>query len=172
MKIDFALILSVLALLTGFIWLVDKIFLEKKRQSGDASVADPVLVEYAKSLFPVIFLVLALRSFLAEPFRIPSGSMMPNLLIGDFILVNKFDYGIRLPVLNKKIIEVGSPKRGDVVVFRYPGSKELGKDDPTAGTDYIKRVIGLPGDKVQVPAKHVPHFKAGKELRERVDYRT
>lgn len=155
MKIDFALILSVLALLTGLIWLVDKVFFEKRRQSGDAAVADPVLVEYAKSLFPVIFLVLALRSFLAEPFRIPSGSMMPNLLIGDFILVNKFDYGIRLPVWNRKIIELGTPKRGDVVVFRYPGSKELGAEDPTAGTDYIKRVIGLPGDTVSVEENRV-----------------
>lgn len=155
MKIDFALILSVLALLTGLIWLADKLLFEKRRLSSNAEAKDPVLVEYAKSLFPVIFLVLALRSFLAEPFRIPSGSMMPNLLIGDFILVNKFDYGIRLPVLNRKIVEMGGPKRGDVVVFRYPGSKELGKDDPSAGTDYIKRIVGLPGDTVSVEENRV-----------------
>ena len=150
MKIDFALILTLLALFTGLIWLADKFVFEKRRLAADAAAADPVLVEYAKSLFPVIFLVLMLRSFLAEPFRIPSGSMMPNLLIGDFILVNKFNYGIRLPVFNTKIVEVGAPERGDVFVFRYPGSKELGKDDPAAGTDYIKRVIGIPNDRIQM----------------------
>mgnify|MGYP000344590622 FL=1 len=155
MKIDFALILTLLALFTGLIWLADKFVFEKRRLAADAAAADPVLVEYAKSLFPVIFLVLMLRSFLAEPFRIPSGSMMPNLLIGDFILVNKFNYGIRLPVLNTKIVEVGAPERGDVFVFRYPGSKELGKDDPAAGTDYIKRVIGLPGDTISVEENRV-----------------
>jgi signal peptidase I len=154
-KIDFALILSVLALFTGLVWLADRYVFEKRRLAADANAADPVLVEYAKSLFPVIFLVLALRSFLAEPFRIPSGSMMPNLLIGDFILVNKFSYGIRLPVINKKILEVGAPARGDVFVFRYPGSKELGKNDPAAGTDYIKRVIGLPGDTISVEENRV-----------------
>ena len=96
-------------------------------------------VEYCKSFFPVILAVLLLRSFLVEPFRIPSGSMMPTLLVGDFILVNKFAYGIRLPVLNKKVLEIGEPERGDVVVFRYP-------KDPSV--DYIKRVVGLPGDKI------------------------
>ncbi|HAZ41721.1 MAG TPA: signal peptidase I, partial [Methylococcaceae bacterium] len=90
-----------------------------------------VLVEYARSFFPVVFIVLVLRSFLFEPFRIPSGSMMPTLLVGDFILVNKFAYGVRLPVLNTKIIENGQPRRGDIVVFRFP-------KDPTV--DYIKRV--------------------------------
>jgi signal peptidase I len=100
---------------------------------------EPVLVEYARSFFPIILIVLLLRSFLVEPFRIPSGSMMPTLLVGDFILVNKYTYGIRLPVLNKKVVGIGEPQRGDVVVFRYP-------KDPTV--DYIKRVIGLPGDKI------------------------
>jgi signal peptidase I len=151
-KIDFALILTVLALVTGLIWLVDKLAFEKARRRITAETKDPVLVEYAKSLFPVIFLVLGLRSFLAEPFRIPSGSMMPNLLIGDFILVNKFKYGIRLPVLNTEIIKIGRPQRGDVFVFRYPG---MGADDPTTGTDYIKRVIGLPGDTVTVQDNRV-----------------
>jgi signal peptidase I len=152
MKMDFALILSVLALLTGIIWLFDKLIFEKKRKSGAGDAKDPVLVEYAKSLFPVVFLVLGLRSFLAEPFRIPSGSMMPNLLIGDFILVNKFSYGIRLPVINKKIFAVGDPKRGEVFVFRYPG---MSADDPTIGTDYIKRVIGLPGDTINVEENRI-----------------
>lgn len=152
MKLDFALILTLLALSTGFIWLLDKLLFEKRRLATQADAKDPVVVEYAKSLFPVIFLVLGLRSFLAEPFRIPSGSMMPNLLIGDFILVNKFNYGIRLPVINKKIIEIGEPQRGDVFVFRYPG---MGEGDPTAGTDYIKRVIGLPGDTINVDENRV-----------------
>ena len=152
MKIDFALILTLLALVTGLVWLADKLAFEKRRKAADPDSKDPVPVEYAKSLFPVIFAVLALRSFLAEPFRIPSGSMMPNLLIGDFILVNKFDYGIRLPVLNKKVVEIGQPARGDVMVFRYPG---MGEGDPAAGTDYIKRVIGLPGDTVSVEENRV-----------------
>jgi signal peptidase I len=101
---------------------------------------EPLLVEYGKSFFPVLFIVLVLRSFLVEPFQIPSGSMKPTLDVGDFILVNKFSYGIRLPVLDTKIIEVGDPKRGDVMVFRYPS-------DPTV--NYIKRVVGLPGDKIR-----------------------
>ncbi|MFZ5594809.1 MAG: signal peptidase I [Pseudomonadota bacterium] len=100
---------------------------------------EPVLVEYARSFFPIILIVLLLRSFLVEPFRIPSGSMMPTLLVGDFILVNKYAYGIRLPVINTKIIDVGEPRRGDIVVFRYP-------KDPSV--DYIKRVVGVPGDRI------------------------
>ena len=148
MKIDLALILTALAALTGLIWLLDRLLFARKRrlmQAEGEEIAEPVLVEYAKSLFPIIFLVLCLRSFLAEPFRIPSSSMMPTLLIGDFILVNKFSYGLRLPVLNTKVVPVGQPRRGDVVVFRYPG---LGPDDPRAGVDYIKRVVGLPGDRI------------------------
>ena len=148
MKIDLALILTSLAAITGFIWLVDSLFFARKRKlmvAEGEDVVDPVLVEYAKSLFPIIFLVLGLRSFVAEPFRIPSSSMMPTLLVGDFILVNKFSYGLRLPVLNTKVLSVGSPGRGDVVVFRFPG---MGDGDPQAGMDYIKRVVGLPGDKI------------------------
>src|SRR5690606_24240085 len=110
-------------------------------QAEGEEVHEPAVVDYARQLFPIIFIVLVLRSFLAEPFRIPSSSMMPTLLVGDFILVNKFAYGIRLPVINTKIIDVGAPERGDVVVFRYPG---MGPDDPTAGADYIKRIVGLP----------------------------
>lgn len=107
---------------------------------------EPLLVEYARSFFPIILIVLLLRSFLMEPFRIPSGSMMPTLLVGDFILVNKYTYGIRLPVVNKKIVEMGEPQRGDVVVFRYP-------KDPSV--DYIKRVVGLPGDRIGYVQKQV-----------------
>lgn len=105
-----------------------------------------VIVEYARSFFPVILAVLVIRSFMFEPFRIPSSSMVPTLLIGDFILVNKFSYGIRLPVLDTKIWDFGQPERGDVIVFRYPC-------DPSK--DYIKRVIGMPGDTVEVNNKQV-----------------
>ena len=148
MKLDFALILTVLAAVTGLIWLVDSLFFARRRkamQGEGEEVTEPVAVDYARSLFPVIFIILVLRSFLAEPFRIPSSSMMPTLLVGDFILVNKFAYGLRLPVANTKVVEVGEPKRGDVVVFRYPGAFA---GDPKAGTDYIKRIVGLPGDVV------------------------
>jgi len=100
----------------------------------------PFLVEYGKSFFPVLFIVLVLRSFLVEPFQLPSGSMTPPLYVGDFILVNKFSYGIRLPVIDKKVIAVGDPQRGDVMVFRYPS-------DPNV--NYIKRVVGLPGDVIR-----------------------
>jgi signal peptidase I len=149
-KFDFALLLTALSAFTGLVWLVDALFFAKSRnlmvKEGE-EVTEPALVDYSRSLFPVLFFVLVLRSFLAEPFRIPSESMMPNLLVGDFILVNKYDYGLRLPVLNKKILKVGEPRRGDVVVFHYPGRDS---EDPQKGTDYIKRVIGLPGDVVEV----------------------
>src|SRR5690606_17523503 len=102
-------------------------------------VREPVIVDYARSFFPLIVIVLVLRSFVGEPFRIPSGSMLPTLLVGDFILVNKFAYGLRLPVVDTKILDLGEPKRGDVVVFRYP-------QDPSV--DFIKRVVGLPGDRI------------------------
>ena len=149
-KRDFALLLAVLSAYTGLVWLIDRLFYAKARglmvKEGE-EVVEPVLVDYSRSLFPVLFFVLILRSFLAEPFRIPSESMMPNLLVGDFILVNKYDYGLRLPVLNNKVFEVGGPKRGDIVVFRYPGRSS---EDSQKGQDYIKRVIGLPGDVIEV----------------------
>ncbi|MEN6585675.1 MAG: signal peptidase I [Sulfuricella sp.] len=133
---NFALIMLIALLLTGAIWLFD-IYLGKPHRAKEAK--DPILVEYAKSFFPVILVVFLLRSFLVEPFKIPSGSMLPTLLVGDFIIVNKYTYGIRLPVINTKIIEVNQPQRGDVMVFRYP-------EDPSL--DYIKRVVGLPGDRI------------------------
>ena len=142
MNIDFALILVVGSFVTGMIWLLDHLLWAKKREPVE-DVSDetnePVIVEYARFLFPVFIIVLVLRGFIAEPFRIPSGSMLPTLKVGDFILVNKFSYGLRLPVLNKKFIPVSNPERGDVIVFRYP-------DDPSI--DYIKRVVGVPGDEV------------------------
>ena len=141
---NFALILLIALLVTGFIWLLDIVYFKKQR-SADAK--EPLLIEYAKSFFPVILIVFFLRSFLVEPFRIPSGSMIPSLKIGDFILVNKYTWGIRLPVANIKIKDINQPQRGDVMVFRYPVDPSL---------DYIKRVVGLPGDKVEYTAsKHL-----------------
>ena len=114
---NFALILFVLLVVTGLVWCADRFYFRRRRAPDGP---EPWWVEYGASFFPVILIVFFLRSFLVEPFKIPSGSMIPTLLVGDFILVNKFAYGIRLPVINKKIIDVGSPKRGDVMVFRYP----------------------------------------------------
>ena len=140
---NFALILFCLLLATGAVWLVDLLVLSKRRAPG---AKDPWWVEYGASFFPVILLVFVLRSFLFEPFKIPSGSMIPTLQVGDFSLVNKFTYGIRLPVINKKIIVIGEPRRGDVVVFRYPENPSL---------DYIKRVVGVPGDRVAYQNKRL-----------------
>ena len=134
---DFSLILFLLSLVTGSVWLLDKFVLKAKRADG---ATEPWLVEYAKSFFPVIITVFFIRSFLVEPFKIPSGSMIPTLQVGDFILVNKFTYGLRLPVINQKIVQLNNPQRGDVMVFHYPENPSL---------DYIKRVVGLPGDTVE-----------------------
>jgi signal peptidase I len=138
MDFDFSFFLFVASVVTGVIWGGYLLFLKSKGLLFDEK-NEPIIVEYARSFFPIVLIVFLLRSFLAEPFRIPSGSMMPTLLVGDFLLVNKFTYGIRIPVINEKIIELNEPKHGDIVVFRYP-------KDPSV--DYIKRVIGLPGDKV------------------------
>jgi signal peptidase I len=163
---DFAAILVGLTVLTGVIWAIDALFFERARlrRAGIPSDGlspnrpkDPIVVEYAKSFFPVILIVLLIRSFLAEPFRIPSSSMVPTLLVGDFILVNKFAYGLRWPVLNRKFVDIGEPARGDVVVFRGPKQPEI---------NFIKRVVGMPGDTIEFrdrqliingePAKQVP----------------
>jgi signal peptidase I len=133
---NFALILFILLLITGTVTLADKLIFSKKRPAG---ATEPWWIEYPKSFFPVILIVFLLRSFLVEPFKIPSSSMRPTLEVGDFILVNKFTYGIRLPIVEKKIIEINQPQRGDVLVFRYPLEPTL---------DYIKRVVGVPGDEV------------------------
>jgi signal peptidase I len=143
MDLDFALILFVLTIVTGILWFADRYLFRPKRQ---AQAKDPWWVEYGAGFFPVILIVFLLRSFLVEPFRIPSESMMPTLLKGDFILVNKYTYGIRIPIVNKKVIEVNTLQRGDVVVFRYP---------PDPSKNYIKRAVGLPGDKVEYRNKHL-----------------
>jgi signal peptidase I len=141
--LDFALIIVALTALAGVIWAFDALLLRSGRvakATRGEQVKEPIAVEYAKSFFPVLLIVLIIRSFLFEPFRIPSASMTPTLLTGDFIFVNKFAYGLRLPVINTKIVEIGEPQRGDVVVFRLPA-------DPSI--DYVKRVVGLPGDVVE-----------------------
>jgi len=149
---DFALILTLATLVCGGFWLFDRLILAKRR-TADAKPNDTI--DFFASLFPVLAVVLVLRSFVYEPFRIPSSSMMPTLLIGDFILVNKFTYGIRLPVTDTLIIANGSPERGDVAVFRFPGRNPPLAGDPPVGTDYIKRVIGLPGDTIVVQDNRV-----------------
>ena len=146
MVFDFALILTIATLFTGVVWLFDVLVLRSRRAAADASTNEPVLVEYCRTFFPVILVVLLVRSFLFEPFRIPSDSMMPTLLDGDFIFVNKYAYGIRLPVINKKIVEIDEPERGDVVVFRLPAKPN---------TNYIKRVVGLPGDRIAYRANRL-----------------
>jgi signal peptidase I len=137
---DFSLILMLLLGVSGLILLADAA-VPKRRRRAASETREPLPIQYARSLFPVILIVLLVRSFVVEPFRIPSASMMPGLVDGDFIFVNKFSYGLRLPVFNSKILSTGHPQRGDVVVFRLPS-------DPS--THYIKRLIGLPGDHIVV----------------------
>ncbi|CAN5746076.1 signal peptidase I [soil metagenome] len=174
---NFALILFVLTMVTGVIWFLDMFFWSKQRRiTADKALRDfdernakltsegirlqeggrveleanllkqPAWIEYSGSFFPVIALVFFLRSFLYEPFKIPSSSMLPTLFVGDLILVNKFTYGIRLPIINKKIIAINNPQRGDVMVFKYPKNPSL---------DYIKRVVGVPGDKITYKNKRL-----------------
>jgi signal peptidase I len=178
---NFALAMLLLLVLTGGIWLFDRFLLRARRDAAvraalakaegrlalkpgesdadyqvrkdgilgeihQSAGREPWWVEYSKSFFPVILIVFLLRSFLVEPFKIPSGSMIPTLLVGDFILVNKYTYGIRLPVLNVKMLDVNPPRRGEVMVFRYPDNPSL---------DYIKRVVGVPGDRVTYRGKRL-----------------
>lgn len=176
---NFALILFLLLVVTFAAWLADRFVFQRRRlRAADAAVAEferdaaarlrasagesavaiererlrathekqPLWLEYTAGLFPVIAVVFLLRSFVAEPFKIPSESMLPTLFVGDLILVNKYSYGVRLPVVNTKVLDVGSPRRGDVMVFRFP-------QDPSV--DYIKRVIGLPGDKISYENKRL-----------------
>ncbi len=141
MSINLALILTVLTAVTGVVVALNKFLWRDSDSAGDMSAprARQILVEYSRSFFPVLLFVLIIRSFVFEPFRIPSGSMMPTLLQGDFIFVKKYSYGLRLPVTESKILEIGAPRRGDVIVFRLPS-------DPSI--NYIKRVVGLPGDRI------------------------
>ena len=171
---NFALFLLILLVVTGLVWAMEGVSLRRRREAQAAQalarldtelrqesedkrarvrdeqraqlLKQPWWIEYSVSFFPVILIVFLLRSFLVEPFKIPSSSMVPTLLVGDFILVNKYAYGIRLPVVNRKIVPLGEPSRGDVMVFRYP-------DDPSL--DYIKRVVGLPGDRLEYRNKRL-----------------
>jgi len=152
---NFALIMFLLLAATGAVWLLDHFVLRRRRAAG---AAEPWWVEYPKSFFPVILIVFLLRSFLVEPFKIPSGSMLPTLLVGDFILVNKFAYGIRVPIVNLKVIDINLPQNGEVMVFRYPENPSL---------DYIKRVVGVPGDQITYRNKRLTIN--GKELVTRAD---
>jgi signal peptidase I len=147
-RLDFSLVLVIVVAVAGGVWLLDRLVFAPARARAatragrdPASIALPVTVDYARSFFPVAVLVLVVRSLIFEPFRIPSDSMMPTLLDGDFIIVNKFDYGLRLPVLEQKFVQLGEPQRGDVVVFHYP---------PDPAVNFIKRVVGLPGDRVRI----------------------
>ena len=149
MVFDFSFVLVLASLVTGLVWAADAWYFKPRRLARaepGTLPAEPVLVEYSRSFFPIIVVVLLIRSFLFEPFRIPSDSMMPTLLDGDFIFVNKFTYGLRLPVVNTEVVALGEPQRGDVVVFRLPS-------DPA--TNYIKRLVGLPGDHITVRDKRV-----------------
>ncbi|WP_338847616.1 signal peptidase I [Massilia sp. W12] len=187
--------LFVLMIITGVIWALDRYVLSKKRRlAADAALAEfdarqahlvkegikvdgdqsekrmeieksimrtPTWVEYTGAFFPVIVLVFFVRSFLFEPFKIPSSSMVPTLQVGDLILVNKYTYGIRLPIINKKIISINEPKRGDVMVFKYP---------PDTSLDYIKRIVGVPGDKVEYKNKRLSINGQPVEYKELPDY--
>jgi signal peptidase I len=156
--LNFALFLLILLVVTGLVWALEAGVLSKRRP---ADAKQPWWVEYSVSFFPVILIVFLLRSFLVEPFKIPSSSMVPTLLVGDFILVNKFTYGIRLPVINRKIVQINNPKRGDVMVFRFP-------EDPSL--DYIKRVVGVPGDRLEYRNKRLSINGEPVPLRQIDDY--
>ena len=161
MVVDFSFWLVVATLVSGLVWAADAWYLRPRRLARSAAGVlpdEPIVVEYARSFFPIILVVLLIRSFLFEPFRIPSDSMMPTLLDGDFIFVNKFTYGLRLPVVNREVVALGEPQRGDVVVFRLPS-------DPS--TNYIKRLVGLPGDHIVVREKRV--YVNGEQLPVRLD---
>jgi len=137
---NFALLLFTAVVVTGVYWLAELLYFKRAREETTAATHQPWWLDWTAGLFPVILIVFLLRSFLFEPFKIPSGSMIPTLQIGDLILVNKFHYGVRLPVINKKLTDGTPVARGDVMVFRYP---------PKPSLDYIKRVVGLPGDKIE-----------------------
>ncbi len=160
MSFNLALILTVLTLFSGIVVLINR-FVWKLPQDAKGGGRE-TLVEYSRSFFPVLLLVLVLRSFVFEPFRIPSGSMMPTLLQGDFIFVKKYSYGLRLPVVETKIVATGEPERGDVVVFRLPASPNI---------NYIKRIVGLPGDTVEYRNHQLTINGELVELRKAADHR-
>ncbi|NYS61420.1 signal peptidase I [Vreelandella salicampi] len=160
---DFSLLLVIAVALSGIVYLLDALIWRRRRreraekaeadtiegldpQSREKLLKEPWPVDYARSFFPVLLVVLVVRSFIVEPFQIPSGSMRPTLEVGDFILVNKFAYGLRLPVAHTEILDVSEPERGDVMVFRFP-------EEPSV--NFIKRVVGLPGDRIRYEGKQL-----------------
>jgi signal peptidase I len=143
MDFDFAIVLVSLVAFTGFFFLLDLLVFKPKRSADEVP---PQWLEFPASFFPVLVIVLVLRSFLVEPFKIPTGSMIPTLLVGDYILVNKFAYGLRLPILGTEIVPIGEPKTGDIMVFKYPEKPSI---------NYIKRVVGVPGDEIRYQNKMV-----------------
>lgn len=161
MNVNFELVLFYATLITGLVALLDIVYFAPRRQAKCAgeTAPMPVVFEYARSFFPILLLVFVLRSFLVEPFRIPSGSLEPTLLTGDFILVNKYDYGIRLPVVHRKLLALHEPQHGDILIFRWP---------PDESFNFIKRVIGVPGDHVSyinktliINGKEIPQHTLG-----------
>jgi signal peptidase I len=159
MNFNFELILFYVTLVCGIVALIDILFLAKARKESGRKL--PWYSDYARSFFPVLLLVFLLRSFLFEPFRIPSGSLEPTLLVGDFILVNKYHYGLRIPVTHQKILNFNEPQRGDIIVFRYP---------PDPSLDYIKRVIGIPGDHISYVDKVL--YVNGKKIPQQLETTT
>ncbi|MCK4869483.1 MAG: signal peptidase I [Gammaproteobacteria bacterium] len=160
LSVDFPLILTVLVIISGLVALFDMLFLRKKRKL--VKKKQPKLIEYAREFFPVLLIVLLIRSFLVQPYHVPTGSLEPTILPGDFIAVNQFAYGLRLPVLNTKVLDVGEPKRGDIALFRYPKNP---------AKIYIKRVIGVPGDHIvyrhkilMINGKIIPKHSVGMAL--------
>ncbi len=163
--VDFSLMLVAVGAISGVIWVLDLAFFAHRRKQAAAAartpperVREPIAVEYARSFFPVIVLVLVIRSFLFEPFRIPSDSMMPTLFDGDFIFVSKYSYGLRLPVTNTLLLPTGTPQRGDVIVFRLP---------PNPKINYIKRLVGLPGDRIRVDENNQLYVNDQPQVQER-----
>jgi signal peptidase I len=153
MHFNFPLILVILTVVSGLIWLIDMLFFARRRKAEAKKM--PVLIDYARSFFPILLVVLIIRSFIIQPFRVPTGSLEPTILPNEFVLVNQFAYGLRLPAINTKVFNVGEPKKGDIVVFRFP---------PNPKVDFIKRVVGTPGDHVVYKNKVL--YINGKEMKQ------
>ncbi len=161
MIIDFTFYLTLVVVITGVITLIDVLFFAKKRRLNNRKPS--LIVEYARAFFPVLLLVLVIRSFIVQPYRVPSSSLVPTILPGDLIAVKQYEYGLRLPVSNTKIVKVSEPKRGQIFLFRYPVNPSI---------TYVKRVIGLPGDHIQYKNKvlYINGVEAKQKLLESTHY--
>ncbi len=159
--IDFTFYLTLAVVITGIISLLDILFWAKKRRQNNEK--QPVIIEYARSFFPVLLLVLVIRSFLVQPYRVPSSSLAPTVMPGDFIAVKQYEYGLRLPVTNTKIVNVNEPKRGQIFLFRYPVDPNI---------TFVKRVIGVPGDHIEYKDKvlYINGVEAKQKLLETTHY--